>query len=43
MSRDAILAEKARKFVNRLRKQKQYEDGKAIMRRKKEEELRIRK
>lgn len=40
MTEDSILAERARQFVNRLRKQKQYEWGKAMLRRKREEELR---
>lgn len=40
MSNDAILTEKARKFIARLRKQKEYEWGKVLLHRKKEEELR---
>jgi hypothetical protein len=39
MSKDSILAERARKFVNRLRKQKEYDWGKVLMHRKKEEEI----
>jgi hypothetical protein len=35
-----VLAERARQFINRLRKQKQYNEGKCLLLRKKEEERR---
>ena len=36
MNRDALLAERARQFINRLSKQRDYEKGHAFMQRKRE-------
>ena len=40
---NSVLAERARQFVNRIQKQKSYEDGRAVIRRKKEEQARLKK